>query len=109
MQRPNSPISLLDLFSLALQAIHQVASAQHQVQFLTTVKAASFPRWKHSAVEDVDEQSFNQIKAHILDMYSGVGNVAHSFLHDDRYADCIDINKQPSLAGRLLATAPEAP
>ncbi|EDR02747.1 uncharacterized protein LACBIDRAFT_307948 [Laccaria bicolor S238N-H82] len=110
MMLANSPISLLGLFSLALQAIPQVASAPYQVtfdQFLATVKAASFPQWKDSAVDD--EQSFAQIKAHILDMYSGVGNVAHSFLHDGRYADCIDINRQPSLADRLLATAPEAP
>ena len=106
----NSPISLLGLFSLALRALPQVASAPHQVpfdQFLATVKAASFSQWKHGAVDN--EPSFNQMKAHILDMYSGVGSVAHSFLLDGRYADCIDINKQPSLAGRPLATAPVAP
>jgi len=80
-----SPISLLGLFSLALQAIPQVASAPHQVsfdQFLTTVKATIFPLWKRSAVDN--ERSFDEMKAHILDMYSGVGSVAHSFLLDGR-------------------------
>ena len=46
------------------------------------------------------------MEAHILDMYSGV---KHSFLLNGRYADCIDVNKQPFLAGRPLAAAPLTP
>ncbi|KIJ97736.1 hypothetical protein K443DRAFT_123962 [Laccaria amethystina LaAM-08-1] len=106
----NSPIFFLGLFALALQAIPRVASAPVQVpfgQFLATVRAANFQQWRHSAVDS--EASFNQMKAHVLDIYSGVGTVKHSFLHDGRYADCIDIHRQPSLAGRPLATAPIAP
>ena len=84
-----------------------LASAPLQVpldQFLSTVKAANVQQWRQSAVDS--EVSFNQMKAHIFDMYNGV---KHSFLFNGRYADCIDVNKQPPLAGRPLATAPVAP
>jgi hypothetical protein len=105
----SSPISLLELFVLALPAISQAASVASQVsfdQFLATVTAADFQRWQHTAVNS--ESSFSQMKAHILDMYSGVGSVSHSFVLDDRYFDCIDKEKQPSLGGRPLASPPSA-
>ena len=104
-----SPISLLELFVLALQAIPQAASATPQVafdQFLATVTAADFQRWQHTAVNS--ESSLDQMKAHIFDMYSGVGSISHSFVLDNRYFDCIDIEKQPSLGGRPLASPPSA-
>lgn len=100
---------MLELFVLALQAIPQAASATPQVtfdQFLATVTAADFQRWQHTAVNS--ESSFEQMKAHVLDMYSGVGSVSRSFVLDNRYFDCIDIEKQPSLGGRPLASPPSA-
>lgn len=105
----SSPISLLELFVLALQAIPHAASAAPPVlfdQFLARVTAADFQQWHHTVVNS--ESSFSQMKAHILDMYSGVSSVTHSFVLDGRYFDCIDIEKQPSLGGRTLVSPPSA-
>jgi len=66
--------------------------------FLQGVQDATYAQWNGTAVES--SAAFDTIKAHILSMYNGIGNISNTFILDAEYADCVDIDKQPTV--RLL-------
>jgi hypothetical protein len=66
--------------------------------FLQGVQDATYEQWKGTAVES--SAAFDSIKAHILSMYNGIGTISNTFILDVEYADCVDIDKQPTV--RLL-------
>jgi len=66
--------------------------------FLQGVRDATYAQWRDTAVES--PAAFDAIKAHILSMYNGIGTISNTFILDVEYADCVDINKQPTV--RLL-------
>jgi hypothetical protein len=45
-----------------------------------------------------DESAFNEMKAYILDLYSGV-QVRHSFAEGGHAVDCVPLEQQPGLRG----------
>jgi len=66
--------------------------------FLQGVQDATYAQWNGTAVES--SAAFDTIKAHILSMYNGIGNISNTFIINLQYADCVDIDKQPTV--RLL-------
>lgn len=66
--------------------------------FIQGVQSATYAQWNSTAVES--SAAFDTIKAHILSMYNGIGNISNTFVLDVEYADCVDIYKQPTV--RLL-------
>src|SRR5690348_6214822 len=58
-----------------------------------------------------DAGAFNEMRRYVLDTYNSV-QVAHSFLLDSQYFDCIPIEQQPSVrqrAPRSIASPPPDP
>jgi hypothetical protein len=66
--------------------------------FLQGVQDATYAEWNATAVESSD--AFDEIQAHILSMYNGIGDISNTFVLGVEYADCVDIDKQPTV--RLL-------
>jgi len=66
--------------------------------FLKGVQDATYAQWKGTAIES--PAAFDEIKAHILSMYDGIGKIRNTFVLDAEYTDCVDILKQPTV--RLL-------
>jgi hypothetical protein len=54
-----------------------------------------------------DERAFEEMKAHLLDLYRGV-HVRHSFVEAGNNVDCIPIDEQPGLRGASDAEKREA-
>ena len=54
-----------------------------------------------------DERAFEEMKAHLLDLYRGV-HVRHSFVEGGNTVDCIPIDEQPGLRGASDAEKLEA-
>ena len=73
--------------------------------FLQGVQDATHAQWNAAAVES--STAFDEIKAHILSMYNGIGNISNTFVLDAEYADCVDIDKQPTV--RLLGDTNQTP
>ena len=73
--------------------------------FLQGVEDATYAQWNATAVES--SAAFDEIKAHILSMYNGIGNISNTFVLDAEYADCVDIDKQPTV--RLLGDTNQTP
>jgi hypothetical protein len=65
--------------------------------FLAQVNKATYSEWAHTAVSG--ESAFDEMKKHILTMYSGVTNAdkVTSFFLDGSYVDCIPFMEQPSI------------
>lgn len=63
--------------------------------FISGVTDATYDKWAHTAVQN--STAFQEMRSHILNMYDGIGEVTHSFVYDNEYGDCVDVNKQPSL------------
>jgi hypothetical protein len=74
-------------------------------KFIERVKYAKFEDYKHTNVES--RHAFKEMKNHVLDMYHDVGHVT-SFVLNSQYADCIAIEKQPSVR-KLCITNIERP
>ena len=81
-------------------------------EFVKGVSAASFESYalrKDAGVKRVE--NFDEMRRHILSMYEGV-TVAHSFIVDEQYFDCIPIEQQPSVRSlglKQVVVAPPAP
>jgi len=66
-------------------------------KFLEQVKSARFEEYARARNARVESrEAFEDMKAHILRMYEGVGKVT-SFVLDGEYGDCIAIEAQPTL------------
>src|SRR6267378_2807825 len=66
-------------------------------RFLEQVKGAKFEEYARARNAKVESrEAFEDMKAHILRMYDGVGK-ATSFVLGEEYGDCIAIEAQPTL------------
>jgi len=78
-------------------------------EFLQNVRDASFE--DYAAREDAqvrDDDSFEEMRNHILNMYDGVEYVS-TFVVDNQYFDCITIESQPSARLQDIEILNEAP
>jgi hypothetical protein len=76
--------------------------------FLEKTRGASIVDFAGLDVRVKDEPSFEEMRQHILSLYSGV-EIRHSFVMNTSHFDCIPIEQQPgvkALAGRKIAEAP---
>jgi len=98
---------IFTLVSLLLAALSASMNAQNvSVQFMPfadsiqNVSSANSADYVGLAGNQVsDTASFEQMRQHILTMYSGV-TASHSFVQEVRHFDCISISQRPS--ARLL-------
>jgi hypothetical protein len=75
-------------------------------RFISQVRTAKYDDYKCNPVQD--EDAFEEMKAHILKMYSGVTK-ASSFIQEDEYVDCIAIMEQPTVHLLGITEIPQPP
>jgi len=93
---------LLSLFALAACVPQNYRKQERNsdfipfVDFMKQVGDAKWEDYSGDGTSVASEPDFQDMKAHILDMYSGVTSPVTSFLLNGQYGDCIPILEQPS-------------
>jgi hypothetical protein len=76
--------------------------------FLANTRSASIVDFAGPEVKVKDEASFEEMRQHILSLYSGI-TIKHSFVLNSSHFDCVPIEQQPgvkALGGKSIASAP---
>lgn len=106
---------MLVTFALPMQILVSNAYAEELVpfkEFYTGVGSLRYEDYaKKEGVKVKNADEFEKMKAHAVSIYEGV-KVKNSFMLENDYIDCVDVNTQPSLRqnGKFLALEkPPAP
>lgn len=77
--------------------------------FLASVATADAARYVlHPGTKVVSRDAFEDMRRHVLSLYDGV-HVAHSFVYNEQYIDCVPILEQPSARALGLKEIPQPP